>query len=60
MKRKPPREVMPGHYICCSDDKLREVEIVEHLGDGVFRFVFVDGRWIEYQPGMMASVWVKP
>lgn len=51
-----PSEVRLGHEIFCSDGRVREVDVLHHLGDGVYRFMFSDDTWIEYTPGQKTTV----
>jgi hypothetical protein len=57
--RIKPREVRLGDRILCSDHVARDVEIIDHLGEGRFRFHFTDEKWLEGEPGKRVTV-VEP
>ena len=58
-KKVSAREVRLGDEILCSDHVAREVEVIDHMGNGRFRFMFTDDRWLEIEPGKKATVIVR-
>ncbi len=54
-----PKSVRLGDRIHCSDRQFREVDVIDHLGGGTFRFMFTDDLWIEYTPGKKVTVKVR-
>lgn len=56
MKSIEPRDVRIGDKIVCQGRHLREVDVIEFMGGGRFRFIFTDDRWIEYQPGEHVTI----
>lgn len=54
-----PKDVRLGDRILCSDNVARDVQVIDHLGGGRFRFMFTDDRWLEIKKGRKATV-VEP
>lgn len=57
-KRIAPADVRLGDRIVCSDGETREVDVLgyERSAQGIYRFMFTDDTWIQYDPGQRATV----